>query len=89
MQVLDIGCGLGKMTQYLAEQVGEHGLVTAIDNNQNQLVAAKNLCPMNLQNRIKWQINDIYELDKLNKQFDLVYCRFVLHHVHKPHFALS
>jgi ubiquinone/menaquinone biosynthesis C-methylase UbiE len=89
MQVLDIGCGLGTMTHYLARQVGETGFVTAIDNNQKQVLTAKKHCPAELQNRIDWQVGDIYALDKLNKKFDLVYCRFLIHHVHKPRFALS
>lgn len=89
MRVLDIGCGLGTMTHYLATQVGEQGFVTAIDNSERQVLAAKKHCPLELQNRIDWQVGDIYQLDKLNQQFDLIYCRFLLHHLHKPRFALS
>jgi SAM-dependent methyltransferase len=42
-----------------------------------------------LKNRIDWVVADIYELEKLNKTFDMVYCRFVLHHIHKPRLALT
>ncbi len=89
LSVLDIGCGSGVMTQYLAEKVGDSGRVLAIDNSENQILAAKNRCPNHLKNRIEWQVADIYDLERLGKQFDLVYCRFVLHHVHQPRLALS
>ena len=37
MKVLEIGCGLGMMTQIIANLVGKHGHVVAIDNNENQI----------------------------------------------------
>ena len=40
MKVLDIGCGLGNMTQIIANTVGSDGKVIAIDNNDQQLKAA-------------------------------------------------
>ena len=89
LSVLDIGCGTGLMTQFLAEMVGETGKVVAIDNNENQINAAKQACPTHLGPMIDWQIGNIYELERLNQAFDLVYCRFVLHHVHRPRLALS
>ncbi len=89
MSVLDIGCGLGTMTQFMAEIVGDTGKVVAIDSNENQIKAAQNRCPEHLQKRITWQVADIYDLEKVGKNFDLVYCRFVLHHIYKPRFALS
>jgi SAM-dependent methyltransferase len=89
LSVLDIGCGLGYMSQYLAEIVENNGHVTAIDNSKNQIKAAKMRCPEHLKNRIDWLVADIYELEKLNKIFDMVYCRFVLHHIHKPRLALT
>lgn len=89
LSVLDIGCGTGLMTQFLAERVGETGKVVAIDNNENQIYVAKQACPTHLQPMIDWRIGNIYELDILNETFDLIYCRFVLHHVHRPRLALS
>lgn len=89
LSILDIGCGLGYISQYLAEIVGDNGRVTAIDNSENQIKAAKTRCPEHLKNRIDWLVADIYELEKLNKTFDMVYCRFVLHHIYKPRLALT
>ena len=89
MKVLDIGCGLGFMTQAIANLVGDDGHVVAIDNSQNQVKAAQNRTPNNLKKIIEYSAHDIYDLDKLNQRFDVVYCRFVLHHVHKPRHALA
>lgn len=38
-RVLDIGCGRGVMSLWLANQVGNSGLVVAIDNSENQIKA--------------------------------------------------
>ena len=43
MKVLDIGCGLGTMTAWLAKQVGPDGVVVAIDNNEYQIKATEKL----------------------------------------------
>jgi ubiquinone/menaquinone biosynthesis C-methylase UbiE len=87
MKVLDIGCGLGFMTQIIAGLVESDGKVIAIDNNENQVKAARARTPDNLN--IEYKVHDIYELDSLDHKFDVVYCRFVLHHVHKPCHALE
>jgi len=87
MKVLDIGCGLGFMTQIIAGLVSNTGHVVAIDNNENQIKAARSRTPDNLN--IEYKVHDIYKLDTLDQKFDVVYCRFVLHHVHEPRHALQ
>jgi len=89
MRVLDIGCGLGYMTQKLARIVGEAGKVVAIDGSEKQINAAIKRTPGELKNIIEYKVHDIYELETLDQKFDLVYCRFVLHHLHKPRLALK
>lgn len=84
MHVLDIGCGSGVMTRWLAEQVGDQGSVTAIDNSENQI----NACKRYLNNHGIKNVNAIchsaYDIGNLGQSFDLVYCRFVLLHLHRP-----
>jgi SAM-dependent methyltransferase len=84
MTVLDIGCGSGVMTCWLAEQVGAEGRVIGIENNMNQLNAAKrNAEKQSIQNA-EFKFCSAYELETLKQNFDLVFCRFVLHHLHQP-----
>jgi ubiquinone/menaquinone biosynthesis C-methylase UbiE len=84
MTVLDIGCGSGVMTGWIAKVVGENGKVIGIENDQNQLNAAqRNAKKLALENT-EFKLCSAYEIDSLNQQFDFIYCRFVLHHLHAP-----
>ena len=84
MSVLDIGCGSGVMTRWMAEYVGEQGLVVGIENDENQLNAAKRASSHLSATNIKFELCSAYDIDKLDETFDFVYCRFVLHHLHEP-----
>ncbi len=44
MHVADFGCGVGAVTQMLAEMVGKSGTVTGIDVNRAQLEQASATC---------------------------------------------
>lgn len=84
MRVLDIGCGLGTMTQWLAKQVGPKGQVTAIDSNEYQIKATLKQAEANNISNINAICRSAYDIDKLAVQFDFVYCRFILHHLVHP-----
>ena len=84
MSVLDIGCGSGIMTCWIANQVGSNGKVIAIENDINQLNAAKRNAEKQSIENIEFKLHSAYEIDTLNEKFDLIYCRFVMHHLHKP-----
>lgn len=89
MNVLDVGCGAGVMTAWLAKQVGPLGTVTAIDNSEEQLnLTLRRLKSMNISN-VKTKVISAYDIDQLNEKFDLIYCRFVLHHLHSPRKVLK
>lgn len=89
MKVLDIGCGSGVMTCWLAQQVGEQGLAVGIENNANQLNAAKKRAADAGVSNAKFELCSAYDINTLNQQFDLVYCRFLLHHLHDPMKAIE
>lgn len=84
INVLDIGCGSGVMTCWIAQQIGSNGRVVAIENNVNQLEAAQRRAEKLQLHNIDFKLCSAYEIDSLNQEFDLVYCRFVLHHLHHP-----
>lgn len=89
MHVLDVGSGAGVMTAWIAKQVGPNGRVTAIDNSPEQLALVSKRAEQLGLNNISTQVCSAYELTTLNKEFDAVYCRFLLHHLHSPRKAID
>lgn len=81
--MLDIGCGLGLCSQHLAHLVGERGFVLATDISQEQLILAEKLKGPSLKN-LEFKQLSAFELDKLEKKFDIIYMRFLLLHMPKP-----
>lgn len=84
MRVLDIGCGRGAMSVWLAEQVGSKGSVLAIDNNENQINATIELNKEVSPSWLTFKVLSAYDIAELNETFDLIYCRFILHHLKNP-----
>lgn len=84
MRVLDVGCGSGRMTHYLAECVGQEGRVVSIDNSQEQLTRAQLYCEQKGSKNVLFKLLSVYDLNILGETFDAIYCRFVLHHLHSP-----
>ncbi len=79
-----MGCGTGMMTERLCQSAGPHGQVIAIDSNAEQISATqKRLLRKNIRN-ISFHVLSIYDLQTLNTKFDLIYCRFLDHHLHSP-----
>jgi SAM-dependent methyltransferase len=71
---LEVGGGLGSMTRWLCERVGEHGHVTATDLQTDHLsaVSAPNLTVV---------VHDVRSDDFPTGSFDFVHARAVLMHV--------
>jgi SAM-dependent methyltransferase len=88
MHILDVGCGAGVMTAWLAHQVGENGQVLAIDNSPEQLKVTENKIKQLGLTNVKTQVLSAYDIEKLNIKFDAVYCRFLLHHLHSPRLVI-
>ncbi len=89
MKVLDVGCGSGVMTSWIAQEVSEKGLVVGVENDINQLNAAKKRASDTGVKNTEFVLCSIYDLDQLDQEFDLVYCRFVLHHMQDPNRAIE
>jgi len=84
MRVLDIGCGTGAMSCWLAERLGPEGSVIAIDNNKHQLMSAKVKADAKKLSNIKFEILTAYEINTIPGQMDFVFCRFILHDLFHP-----
>jgi SAM-dependent methyltransferase len=77
--VLDIGCGNGLLSVYLA-RMGNR--VTAIDDSPSAIKSTIALSEMNhLETVIVAQRLNAMEVDTLNESFDLVVGKFILHHI--------
>ncbi len=88
-RVLDVGSGLGLLTQAIARRVGPHGSVLGIEKDKVQLASALQSCeaPSELAAPVEFRRGDAQSLPLRPGewgQFDVAHCRFVLEHVAEP-----
>ncbi len=76
-EILEIGCGNGYISLYLAKNGAK---VTAIDFSQNSVENTLNLAKNHELEIEAYQLNAL-DLRKLNKKFDIVVGKFILHHI--------
>lgn len=89
MRVLDIGCGIGTVSCWMAEQVKPEGSVVGIDVSTAQLeIARQNALASGIKN-VVFQEASAYETDLPRAEFDLIVCRFLLCHLTRPADALK
>lgn len=88
MKVLEVGCGTGEMTSWLAQQVGKNGLVVALDSSEEQLQHAKQRLVEEQLNQVEFVCHDVHSFDR-GERYDLIYSRFVLIHMLKPQDTLK
>jgi ubiquinone/menaquinone biosynthesis C-methylase UbiE len=84
MTVADFGCGVGVVTQMLAEIVGPSGSVTGVDVNAAQLQEARKLCAAKGLTNASFVEASATDTRLPRNSFDLVYCRFLLLHLPDP-----
>ncbi len=87
MRVADLGCGVGMVTQLLAELVGPDGEVVGVDFSPAQIKQARGLLPTNLTN-VTFVEASATDTELARESFDLVYSRFLLIHLADPELAL-
>ena len=88
-RVADIGCGIGLVTLWIAEQVGRNGWVSAVDVSFEQLRVAKSNAEVVGLKNISFHQASAYETGLAADSFDLVYSRFLMCHLKHPVDALK
>jgi 2-polyprenyl-3-methyl-5-hydroxy-6-metoxy-1,4-benzoquinol methylase len=84
MTILDVGCGTGNMSLWMAEKVGPKGQVIGIDASAEQIEVSKARAKsMGLEN-IRFVHLDFSQIRSLDTLFDIAYCRFILIHLTQP-----
>tara|TARA_R100000655_G_C2933980_1_gene184517 strand:- start:176 stop:748 length:573 start_codon:yes stop_codon:yes gene_type:complete len=68
---LDIGCGYGKLVQFIAEHTNMYCL--GVDIDEEKIKIAKQICWSNCSERIHFIYNDIRELPKIVKEADFIF----------------
>lgn len=72
-KVLDVGCGIGGTSRYLAKMYGEGTSVTGITLSQNQVDRATTLAKDRGINNTKFQVMDALAMDFPDNSFDVVW----------------
>ncbi|MDF2940543.1 MAG: hypothetical protein K0R66_1185 [Gammaproteobacteria bacterium] len=87
--ILELGCGTGVMTCYWAKQVGPSGKVIGVDMSEKQLQLAESYAKQEGLDNVEFLACDVRDLDQFKEQYDLVYCRFLLAHLHEADSVLK
>jgi SAM-dependent methyltransferase len=87
MRVLEIGSGIGEMTDWLARRVGSSGRVVSVDPSAEQLALARGRVDSSASNA-EWRQGSVYDL-RSDEPFDFIVCRWVLLHLRRPEVAVD
>jgi demethylmenaquinone methyltransferase/2-methoxy-6-polyprenyl-1,4-benzoquinol methylase len=87
---LDVGCGAGLFSVWLAEAIGPRGRVVGIEPSAERADAARELVGHGpLGSRVEFRMGDATRLDAPDGSFDWVWCGDVLHHIQETGKALG
>ena len=88
MRVTDIGCGIGTVALWMAQQVGAAGSVVCVDKSPEQLALARCSATESGYTNMTFLEASAEHIDLPSDSFDLVYCRFLLDHLIDPQAAV-
>ncbi|MGD1806566.1 class I SAM-dependent methyltransferase [Dapis sp. BLCC M126] len=83
IRILDAGCGTGSSTDYLVH-LNSQASVVGIDLSSGALQVAKERCSRSGASRVELHHLSIYDVGKLEGEFDFINCVGVLHHLPDP-----
>jgi len=87
MRCLDVGCGAGDVSLFLAALVGPTGTVVGSDKDEVQLALVREWCQQREVTNVELELSDVMELET-SGAYDVVYSRFLLEHLPDPLEAL-
>jgi ubiquinone/menaquinone biosynthesis C-methylase UbiE len=74
-RVLEVGCGTGRLTRFLAARARE---VCAFDVKPESVADAERSLPAELRKRVRFAVGDAEALDLPRRRFDLAVCGWSL-----------
>jgi ubiquinone/menaquinone biosynthesis C-methylase UbiE len=90
MRVLDLGCGIGTVSCWMASQVGPNGSVVSIDLSADQLATARTEAEaLGVEKTITFLQRSASDTGLPSESFDIVFCRCLLCHLTDPLAALQ
>ena len=89
MRVLDMACGVGTVTCWIAEQVGASGAVVAADVSPDQLAVARaTWASCEGLPAVEYVEANVYDTGLAAESFDMVHTRLLLCHLARPEDAI-
>lgn len=83
IRILDAGCGTGSSTDYLVH-LNPEASVTGIDLSSGALEVARERCRRSGAAGVEFRHLSLYDVDRLEGEFDFINCVGVLHHLPDP-----
>ena len=87
-RVADFGCGIGRISGWLAGRVGPAGQVIALDVSPDQIALGRERAAKRDLGNVSFVEASAYDPGLPHGQFDLVFCQFLLIHLQRPGDAL-
>jgi SAM-dependent methyltransferase len=85
MRVADFGCGPGLLTNWIAEQVGPEGYVVGVDSSAEFIAFARSQASsLKIGREVQFINSDVLDTALPPREFDIVFCRFLLVHMQRP-----
>lgn len=82
---LEIGCGTGATTRFLAQRDNFSGKAYGVDQSPDFIEVAKRFAQSeNISDRIEFSVGDAHKLDFSDSMFDVVIAHTVISHVTEP-----
>eukprot|EP00612_Vaucheria_litorea_P003330 CAMPEP_0171460002 /NCGR_PEP_ID=MMETSP0945-20130129/5047_1 /TAXON_ID=109269 /ORGANISM="Vaucheria litorea, Strain CCMP2940" /LENGTH=307 /DNA_ID=CAMNT_0011986107 /DNA_START=164 /DNA_END=1084 /DNA_ORIENTATION=- len=72
-RVLDVGCGIGGTSRYLAKKLGERSMIEGITLSQKQVERATELADQSNIKNCEFKVMDALKMDYPDNSFDLVW----------------